>query len=604
MSSTLCLIRQDPARSGLLRAVAISLAIGLLMRVVPDLGEEFTRLSADNLPGGFAPMYLVFTALVATFVLGANAWTRSSRLALGLPLSTRRVWAVRIGSLAAVALLSIGALAAVTGLSFDLETRRLEMNAVVFLAAARAAATSLLLICLYQLPQSERDRIPIDLPYVVYIIGATLLTLLFSAAQITSMAGTLILLAIVVALGLYLWRRVPSTFSAGPTVEESETPLWSMPDERDFVIAEPLDDKTLAIDQKRPSLKLHGVLFRGLKANLLAWIFLIVVGVSAAVVTAEFLGGTNAFLPLFFLVVYSLPVLQTAVDGMAPFDPLPIPRRLLWAHSVGPMIVSIALGAGVSMIVFLLNPQPFTQVNYEGCCVRVPWDYLEITRSGHAPTITAAWGESSTPRAHPLWRGRSIALYDPFEVGPESSPRFAELQLRRAVEKVYGISIPTERRSVSYKIPAGLDDSVERGTATLDEIRGRMSSDRNRSAAVALLLLTVFGTTVLLTFLLQFGSSVHHKVFKRASIGFFIILGVIAVAVSAARLLGFTEIWYVGALMSIGVRSLAHSIPLPTPILWFLCVTFWVGAYLILERIFSTIEFPREKTMNRFAEEY
>ena len=256
------------------------------------------------------------------------------------------------------------------------------------------------------------------------------------------------------------------------------------------------------------------------------------------------------------------------------------------------------------MIVFLLNPQPFTQVKYAGCCVKVPWDYLEITRSGYAPTITAAWGESFTPRAHPLWRGRAIALYDPFEVGPEISPRFVEFQLRRAVEAVYGISIPTERRSVSYDNPAGIDDGVERESATLDEICGRMSSDRNRSAAVALLLLTVFGTTVLLTSLLQFGSSVHHKVFKRALIGFFIILGVIAVAVSAARLLGFTEIWYVGALMSIGVRSLAHSIPLPTPILWFLCVTFWAGAYLLLERIFITIEFPREKTMNRFAEEY
>jgi len=46
------------------------------------------------------------------------------------------------------------------------------------------------------------------------------------------------------------------------------------------------------------------------------------------------------------------------------------------------------------------------------------------------------------------------------------------------------------------------------------------------------------------------------------------------------------------------------ALPVPTSILWFFCVTFWAGAYLILERVFSTIEFPREKTMNRFAEEY
>ena len=78
----------------------------------------------------------------------------------------------------------------------------------------------------------------------------------------------------------------------------------------------------------------------------------------------------------------------------------------------------------------------------------------------------------------------------------------------------------------------------------------------------------------------------------------------IAIAVSAARLLDFTQGWYVGALIFIGIRTLAHWLPLPTSILWIFCVTFWVGAYLLLERVFNTIEFPREKTMNRFAEEY
>ncbi len=104
--------------------------------------------------------------------------------------------------------------------------------------------------------------------------------------------------------------------------------------------------------------------------------------------------------------------------------------------------------------------------------------------------------------------------------------------------------------------------------------------------------------------LLQFGASVHRKVFKWLALGFIIFLVVIAIAVSAARLLDFTPVWYVGALVSIGIRALAHWLPLSTSALWFLCVTFGVGAYLLLERVFNTIEFPREKTMNRFAEEY
>jgi hypothetical protein len=54
-------------------------------------------------------------------------------------------------------------------------------------------------------------------------------------------------------------------------------------------------------------------------------------------------------------------------------------------------------------------------------------------------------------------------------------------------------------------------------------------------------------------------------------------------------------------LLSVGFRSLSHSLPVSTAFLWILCVTFWSGAYLLLERIFCTIEFPLEKTMNRFA---
>jgi hypothetical protein len=112
------------------------------------------------------------------------------------------------------------------------------------------------------------------------------------------------------------------------------------------------------------------------------------------------------------------------------------------------------------------------------------------------------------------------------------------------------------------------------------------------------------GTLLVLFALLQYGPFARRKVFKWALYGCLILLGVMAVGVSVSRLLGYTEIWYIGALFSIGARSLAHWVGLSGPLLWVFCVTFWVATYLILERVFATIEFPREKTMNRFAEEY
>jgi hypothetical protein len=604
MNVTLCLFRQDPARGGLVRAIGSSLAAGFLMRLVPEISENIARLAVDDLPGGFVPIYLLFTALAATFLLSANAWTRSSRLALGLPLPTRHVWAVRTGSLAAVASMSIVTLAAVMGLSLDLETRSVTMNPVVALAAARAAATALVLLFLYQLPQSKRDRIPIGPPYVVYVIGATLLTIIISSAQVTSPVGTFVLLAIAVALGIYLYRRVPTTFSIGPTIEEADTPVWSMPDERDLALPQPLGDDQLVGDRRNPAHALHWVLFRGLKTNILTWFLIGIVGASATIAILEFLNGTNALLPLFFLTIYQLPLLQAALESTAPFDPLPISRRILWAHSVGPIIISAVVGVFVAGVIFSLNPRSFTHITYSECCVKVPWDYMELSRDGKVPAITTAWGESYTPRAHPLWKGRTAALYDPFEVGKESSPRFIEYQIHRAIEAVYDIPVPAELLRPDNNSPSNIAGGAERGTFITDTIRGRISPDRNRTAAAGLIVLAILSTLLILFSLLQFGSSVHRKAYKWTSIGFIVFVIALTVAVSVARLLGFTEVWYLGALISMGIRSLAHALPLPTSILWIVCVTFWAGAYLLLERVFGTIEFPREKTMNRFAEVY
>jgi hypothetical protein len=604
MRAILCLVRQDPARIGLIRAVLTCLGVGILMRVVPDLGEEFTSLTADNLPGGFPYMYLVFTGLVASFVLSANAWTRSSRLAVGLPIPSRTAWAVRTGWLVVVALASLAVLALTTGASYHIGVRRFAVNPVVALAAARAAATVLLLTALYQLPQAARDRIPIGPPYVVYVIGISIVTLLLSAAQILSLVGTLCLLAVAGAIAVYLYVRIPPTFSSGPTVEESDTPIWTPPNDAVTEVLEPDPSLLRSADRRWPALWVHWVLFRGIKWNLLTWVHLILVAASALVVVLEFFKGTNAYLALFFMAIYALPLFQSLVEGMPPFDPLPISRRVLWAHGFGAIVGAVAIGAGMALAIFAANPLPFSQVNYAECCVKVPWDYFEVSRDGSAPTITAPWGESHTPTTFPLWRGRTPALYDPYEVGPESSPRFIELQMRRAAGAVYGIPVPAELASPSYLAPPNIAGGAERGGFTLAATRGRLSADRNRSAAMTVLLASCVGTLLVLFALMQYGSSAHRKIFKWALYGCLILFGVTALGVSIGRLLGSTEIWYAGALFSIGARSLAHWVGLPGPVLWLVCVTFWAATYLVLGRVFATIEFPREKTMNRFAEEY
>ena len=167
-----------------------------------------------------------------------------------------------------------------------------------------------------------------------------------------------------------------------------------------------------------------------------------------------------------------------------------------------------------------------------------------------------------------------------------------------------GIPVPAALLDPDYKSPSNILGGVERGAFTLETTRGRVPADRSRTAAVAILLLTSLATVLMIPALLQYGRSARRKLFKWASVGLVISLVMLTIAVAIARLQDLTEIWYLGALISIGIRSIAQLLPLPTAILWALCVTSWAAAYLLLERIFSWIEFPREKTMNRFAEEY
>lgn len=151
---------------------------------------------------------------------------------------------------------------------------------------------------------------------------------------------------------------------------------------------------------------------------------------------------------------------------------------------------------------------------------------------------------------------------------------------------------------------AGIDAGVTLENSAVDPYRGRISADRSRTAVIVLMVLSVLITAVMLPALFQYGSWVHRKLFKRASIAFLILLVTAVVAISGARFLGFTQVWHAGVLISIGLRSLSHVLPLPPEFLWILCVTFWVGAYLILRRVFAKIEFPRVETTNHFAEEY
>ena len=333
---------------------------------------------------------------------------------------------------------------------------------------------------------------------------------------------------------------------------------------------------------------MHWTVFRGLTNLIPMWIILIGIGGAFAVVSLEFFDGTNAFLALVLVTAWHLPVLQMALERMTPFDPLPISRRALWAHTFGPVALAVVIGALIAQVVYRVNPPLWSAIHSQSCCLEVPWEYLEIAPDGAAPTVTAPWGESLTPATDPLWRGRRPALYDPYEVTAESSPGFIEFQIRRAVAAVYGVPLRSNTSSTDPQMLSNAAGEVDRDDFIGELTRGHKAEGRNRSAAVTLMLFTLLGYVLVLPALCQYGPSVHRKIFKWASWGALMFLGMVAVAVAVARLAGYTEVWYVGALVSIGIRHLAEWMPVSTGILWISVVTFWFGCVSIIREYLQT----------------
>ena len=287
-----------------------------------------------------------------------------------------------------------------------------------------------------------------------------------SAAALPSIAGTLVLLLITIPLGTWLVIRVPPTFSVGPTVEESHHPCGSR--RRRPSRSMPLAG-TGRRSVKSSEWTLHWVLFRGLKTNVLIWFLLGIVGASVAVATLEFLKGTNAFMPLFFIVIYHLPLLQGALESMTPYRfTADLATRPVGAHR-GTDRRDGGSRSGDCLVDFHAQPASHSpRSTTAGVASRCPGttgrsvadgrdsdgDHL-VGRELHAK------GASTVARRH----HRSLR---PLRVGPESSPRFVEYQMRRASHAVYGdplpktFSSPGLRAAVEHRRRCGEGDVLPR----------------------------------------------------------------------------------------------------------------------------------------------
>jgi len=284
-------------------------------------------------------------------------------------------------------------------------------------------------------------------------------------------------------------------------------------------------------------------------------------------------------------------------------DPLPISRRLMAALLVVPPFATMAIGYGVGHIGARHLEAQKELVDYRVWGQRpvprltVPSGLLEIASADAVPKIESPWGEKHAPLARPLYRGSRSVLYSPYDAPPGSSLQFVALQISRAAAATYGVRIPPEEIASRYlrESSDGTVLPVGRGLQLRADFTGLQSQGRG---SFTLLLAIAIALPALLLLALFFhgyrpGFSPRiRQVMVIVFAGLFVV-----VMFGWTALMVFQEIHpaLVGAVMQIFAREIDSS-PATIALAWSIGVGLLVGAYLLLQRQFQSMEIPQRPT--------
>jgi len=285
-------------------------------------------------------------------------------------------------------------------------------------------------------------------------------------------------------------------------------------------------------------------------------------------------------------------------------DFLPISRRLVAGFLLIPpfLLLAVGLGAGAIGTSILERSQLQIQLgtsasslippyNTKAPMIRVPAEYCRISWNGTLPDGAAPWGESHPAWKYPLYVGSRITVFSPFSTPEGSSPRYIAFQLGRALEAIYGVSIPYQEI-----LDRHLDISSDRTVALKDP--GQLLADlaeRRPRAEIALAPLLLAVICIIYVIL----SSIYLRAW-RAGISdtrrkaAFLATAFAATAATVVQIAVMVAQWIrpdVGAaFIKILVLRMVQAIPGGTLTVWVLCALVLWGLYQFWLRQFDRVE--------------
>jgi hypothetical protein len=470
----LALLRQNPALRTLPRWLAVS---GLTAAVVANV-FIFDAMSDGRLASEPVIAILSWLALTVYLVFG-EVWTRCTPFNMALPIPTRKLW---LSHLAAVALSGVAILAATAGpiagvlwVIWKLKGGWLVSAPGIGSLAAHVFAGFFLAVFILQSPDPARHRLEKTPGRAVFTLAvmAIILALVF-VLHTWSPWTVLVTLALAVVTALHRVRSAPKVFELDVSAGAK---------------SDPVARGTVAEQWQAAGAPANGLLFGSLlNRTILRCFYVGSKAKHAPVITAPILiafGALFSGLDGYWLEEGSLGLLYVPmlaytllaftahpVSTVYLMDAFPVSRRRILNLLVFPNLLLLAIGcaAGILILSVLESARP---PRHEPLYLRhdrdsgnyylyVPRGALEISWDGELPTTVAPWGEEHPAWSRPLFKVGPVKLYSPYHTPPGCSFEFTAWQISRAVEKVFGQTIPADEIADRY-----LSERAD-GTAALE----------------------------------------------------------------------------------------------------------------------------------------
>ncbi len=616
----LSLMRRDPILGSMtsLWGGVVALNAGVLAGFVTTLSAR----SASRTPGGMTGTLFLAGLIwfsISLFLLFGKSRERCRTMDLALPIPARRLWLAHVSVLILLGLVFLAMTMAILWILFWA-----FRNAPVDFSMFKQALTGLtlpfvaglvLVVVLLQRFKASLCRIPRSRLCTAYSIlllasGFGLILLL----EMLPAPAALVPLGLGFILGYRTYRSLPAGFTWMPA-EAGAGSSHSRAIHEEAVQDAIRMKQWERLDMSRPVRGYRGtwflirMLFWGSGYIRFATFFLFpMFFLWGFLMSGFFAAWRDLELPQFAYVVLSgfllLSYFPAQLQQLHFVEYLPISRKRIAAILLIPgfLILTAGLlsgGMGATIlersqlqVQFHASPSSYyPPYGLEAPMVRVPAQYGGISWDGDTPDTVAPWGESHPVWKYPLFSGSRIMVFSPFSTPEGSSPRFIAFQISRALQAIYGTSIPYQEILDRY-----LEVSPDK-TAVLEDPARLLADHPEWKPRGNIPLIAVLTAAIGIVYSLM--ASIYFRSW-RATVSdtgrkaWFFVLAVIAVASTAIQVLLMIARWIrpdpAAAFVKILMLKTVQAVPGGALTAWVFCLLVLLVAYRLVRRRFDRVE--------------